>query len=86
MQVVEHDDGLLGELDEFDDLVSTAGISRRQLETTNSTTTGSAAIFLEAAISSAVMHPNVVQTYSYGTHRSAATGSQVTLPLNTQQM
>lgn len=77
MQVVEHDDGLLGELDEFDDLISPAGGSRGQLETTGSSMTATAGIVMEAAVSSAVMHTNVVQTYSYHTQRSALTGGQV---------
>lgn len=74
-QVVEHGDGLLGDLDEFDDLVTPT--SGSQLETTGSSMGGSAGIVMEAAVSSAVMHPNVVQTYNYHTQQSALTGGQV---------
>ena len=77
MQIVEHDDGLLGDLDAFDDLVTQPATSKGQLETSGSSLTGVTGIVMEAAVSSAVMHPNVVQTYSYHTQPSVLTGGQV---------
>ena len=75
-QVVEHDDGLLGEYDELD-MLATDDTVRGQLSTTGSSL--NTAVIMEAALSSAVMHENVVETYDYQTHASAASGGQVTL-------
>lgn len=76
MQVVEHDDGLLGEGDELD-IFTTDLVSRSQLDTASSSMNGNTAIMMEAALSSAVMHPNIVQTYDYETCPSSTSGGQV---------
>lgn len=76
LQVVEHDDGLLGEGDELD-IFTTDLVARSQLDTAGSSMNGSTAIMMEAALSSAVMHPNVVQTYDYETRSSTTSGGQV---------
>ena len=76
VQVVEHDDGLLGEGDELD-IFTTDLVARSQLDTASSSMNGNAAIMMEAALSSAVMHPNIVQTYDYETRPSSTSGGQV---------
>lgn len=80
LQVVEHDDGLLGEADELD-IFTTDLVARHQLDTASSSINGNTAIMMEAALSSAVMHPNVVQTYDYETCPSSTSGGQVLLLL-----
>ena len=76
IQVVEHDDGLLGEGDELD-IFTTDLVARSQLDTAGSSMNCSTAIMMEAALSSAVMHPNIVQTYDYETRSSSTSGGQV---------
>lgn len=76
VQVVEHDDGLLGEGDELD-IFTTDLVARSQLDTASSSMNGNTAIMMEAALSSAVMHPNIVQTYDYETCPSSSSGGQV---------
>ena len=76
LQVVEHDNGLLGECDELDVLASGMD-TRSPLDTAGSSMNGNAAVMLEAALSSAVMHQNVVQTYDYQTRSSSLSGGQV---------
>ncbi len=51
--------------------------ARSQLDTAGSSINGNAAVMLEAALSSAVMHQNVVQTYDYQTRSSSLSGGQV---------
>ena len=79
VQVVEHDDGLLGEGGELD-IFTTDLFARSQLDTASSSMNGNTAIMMEAALSSAVMHPNIVQTYNYETRPSSNSGGQV-MPL-----
>ena len=75
---MEHDDGLLGEGDELD--IFAADLAERsQLDTAGSSMNGNSAIMMEAALSSAVMHPNIVQTYDYETHPCRTSGGQVPL-------
>ena len=81
LQVVEHDDGLLGEGDELDALAELEG--RNHLDTFDSSVIGNTAVMLEAALSSAVMHPNAVQTYDYQTQPSRQSGGQVTVSQKT---
>lgn len=76
VQVVEHDDGLLGQGDELD-IFTTDLVARSQLDTASSSINGNTAIMMEAALSSAVMHPNIVQTYDYETRPSSNSGGQV---------
>lgn len=76
VQAVEHDDGLLGEGDELD-IFTTDIVARHQLDTASSSMNGNTAIMMEAALSSAVMHPNIVQTYHYETCPSRTSGGQV---------
>lgn len=75
-QAVDHDDGLLGEGDELD-IFTTDIVARNQLDTASSSMNGNTAIMMEAALSSAVMHPNIVQTYHYETRPSSTSGGQV---------
>lgn len=77
IKVVEHDNGLLGECDELDVLASGMD-TRSPLDTAGSSMNGNAAVMLEAALSSAVMHQNVVQTYDYQTRSSSLSGGQET--------
>lgn len=81
LQVVEHDDGLLGECDELDAL-ATGMEARSHLDTAGSSINGNTAVMLEAALSSAVMHQNVVQTYDYQTRLSSLSGGQVSFALH----
>ena len=76
--MVEHNDGLLGEYDELD-MLATDDTARGQLSTTSSSLNDNSAVVMEAALSSAVMHTNVVQTYDYQSHASLTSGGQVTL-------
>ena len=76
-QVVEHGDGLLGEGDELD-LLAAEFVATSQLDTSGSSINGNTAVIMEAAISSAVMHPHVVQTYDYQTRSSSLSVGQVT--------
>ncbi|KAL3154258.1 hypothetical protein ABBQ32_013755 [Trebouxia sp. C0010 RCD-2024] len=77
IKAVEHDDGLLGEGDELD-IFTTDIVARHQLDTASSSMNGNTAIMMEAALSSAVMHPNVVQTYHYETCPSRTSGGKET--------
>lgn len=77
IKVVEHDDGLLGEGDELD-LLAAEFVATSQLDTSGSSINGNTAVIMEAAISSAVMHPHVVQTYDYQTRSSSLSGGQET--------
>ena len=52
-------------------------VARHQLDTASSSMNGNTAIMMEAALSSAVMHPNIVQTYHYETQPSRTSGGQV---------
>ncbi|KAL0056090.1 hypothetical protein WJX82_007644 [Trebouxia sp. C0006] len=77
IKVVEHDNGLLGECDELD-MLATGMDARSHLDTAGSSMNGNTAVMLEAALSSAVMHQNVVQTYDYQTRSSSLSGGQET--------
>ncbi len=55
--------------------------ARSHLDTAGSSINGNTAVMLEAALSSAVMHQNVVQTYDYQTRSSSLSGGQVSFAL-----
>ena len=55
--------------------------ARSHLDTAGSSINGNAAVMLEAALSSAVMHRNVVQTYDYQTRSSSLSRGQVNFAL-----
>lgn len=80
LQVVEHDNGLLGECDELD-MLATGMDARSHLDTAGSSMNGNTAVMLEAALSSTVLHQNVVQTYDYQTRSSSLSGGQVSFAL-----
>ena len=73
-QVIEHEDDLDGDEDSLCDdvLVSTDSVH----------TTRSAVAVMEAAVSSATNHPNVVKTYDYKTSSAGVAGGRATLPGN----
>lgn len=74
LKVIEHEDDLDGDGDSLCDdvLVSTDSVH----------TTRSAVAVMEAAVSSATNHPNVVKTYDYKTSSAGVAGGRATLPGN----
>ncbi len=58
-------------------MLATGMDARNHLDTAGSSMNGNTAVMLEAALSSAVMHQNVVQTYDYQTRSSSLSGGQV---------
>ena len=72
--MIEHEDDLDGDEDSVCDdvLVSTDSVH----------TTRSAVAVMEAAVSSATNHPNVVKTYDYKTSSAGVAGGRATLPGN----
>ena len=56
--------------------------TRSPLDTAGSSMNGNAAVMLEAALSSAVMHQHVVQTYDYQTRSSSLSGGQVRVAMS----
>ncbi len=58
-------------------MLATGMDARSHIDTAGSSMNGNTAVMLEAALSSAVMHQNVVQTYDYQTRSSSLSGGQV---------